>query len=37
VKKMYASAIKLSSRFTKDFSEFWTVDAKSIFMPGAKP
>jgi acetone carboxylase alpha subunit len=37
VKKMYASAIKLSSRFTKDFSDFWNVDARSIFMPGAKP
>ncbi|MER8657061.1 hydantoinase B/oxoprolinase family protein [Mesorhizobium sp. M0847] len=37
VKKMYASAIKLSSRFTRDFSDFWTVDARSIFMPGAKP
>ena len=36
VKKMYASAIKLSSRFTKDFSDFWNVDAKSIFIPGAK-
>ena len=31
VKKMYASAIKLSSRFTRDFSDFWNVDAKSIF------
>ncbi|TGR60396.1 5-oxoprolinase, partial [Mesorhizobium sp. M2D.F.Ca.ET.223.01.1.1] len=29
VKKMYASAIKLSSRFAKDFSTFWDVDAKS--------
>ncbi|MER8826786.1 hydantoinase B/oxoprolinase family protein [Mesorhizobium sp. M0938] len=37
VKKMYASAIKLSSRFTKDFSDFWHVDARSIFAPGAKP
>ena len=37
VKKMYASAIKLSSRFTKDFSDFWNVDARSIFTPGAKP
>ena len=37
VKKMYASAIKLSSRFTREFSDFWNVDAKSIFMPGAKP
>ncbi|RUY92530.1 5-oxoprolinase, partial [Mesorhizobium sp. M7A.F.Ca.CA.003.01.2.1] len=37
VKKMYASAIKLSSRFTKEFSDFWNVDAKSIFTPGAKP
>jgi len=31
VKKMYASAIKLSSRFTTDFSAFWDVDAKSVF------
>ena len=37
VTKMYASAIKLSSRFTREFSDFWNVDAKSIFMPGAKP
>jgi acetone carboxylase, alpha subunit len=37
VKKMYASAIKLSSRFTREFSDFWNVDARSIFMPGAKP
>ncbi|RUY87815.1 5-oxoprolinase, partial [Mesorhizobium sp. M7A.F.Ca.CA.001.10.2.1] len=37
VKKMYASAIKLSPRFTSEFSEFWNVDARSIFMPGAKP
>jgi len=37
VKKMYASAIKLSSRFSKDFSDFWNVDAKSIFIPGTKP
>ena len=33
---MYASAIKLSPRFTKDFSDFWNVDAKSIFMRGSK-
>ena len=25
---MYASAIKLSSRYTKGFSDFWNVDAK---------
>jgi acetone carboxylase alpha subunit len=31
VKKMYASAIKLSPRFTKDFSDFWKVDAKATF------
>jgi acetone carboxylase alpha subunit len=31
VKKMYASAIKLSPRFTRDFSTFWDVDAKSTF------
>ena len=34
---MYASAIKLSSRFTRDFSDFWNVDAKSVFAPGVKP
>jgi acetone carboxylase alpha subunit len=28
---MYASAIKLSPRFTKDFSDFWQVDAKAAF------
>jgi acetone carboxylase alpha subunit len=31
VKKMYASAIKLSPRFTKDFSDFWGVDGKTVF------
>ncbi|TIX37191.1 MAG: 5-oxoprolinase, partial [Mesorhizobium sp.] len=31
VKKMYASAIKLSARFTRDFSTFWDVDAQSTF------
>ena len=36
VKKMYASAIKLSPRFTKDFSDFWNVDAKSVFTPGGE-
>jgi acetone carboxylase alpha subunit len=28
---MYASAMKLSQRFTKDFSDFWNVDGKSAF------
>jgi acetone carboxylase alpha subunit len=31
VRKMYASAMKLSQRFTKDFSDFWNVDGKSAF------
>jgi acetone carboxylase alpha subunit len=31
VKKMYASAIRLSPRFTQDFSDFWNVDARSTF------
>ena len=37
VRKMYASAIKLSPRFTKDFSDFWNVDAKSVFAREVKP
>jgi acetone carboxylase alpha subunit len=31
VKKMYASAIRLSPRFTRDFSDFWGVDGKAAF------
>jgi acetone carboxylase alpha subunit len=31
VKKMYASAFRLSPRFARDFSAFWGVDAKSAF------
>ena len=31
VKKMYASAIRLSPRFARDFSDFWNVDARSTF------
>ena len=34
---MYASAIKLSPRFAKDFSDFWNVDAKSVFAREVKP
>jgi acetone carboxylase alpha subunit len=28
---MYASAIRLSARFAKDMSDFWDVDARSVF------
>jgi acetone carboxylase alpha subunit len=37
VKKMYASAMRLSPRFARHFGDFWDVDAKTVFAVEAKP
>ncbi len=31
VRNMYASAIRLSARFTRDMSDFWDIDARTVF------
>lgn len=36
VRKMYASAMKLSEKFTREFSEFWGVDGKAVFLGDVK-
>ena len=36
VRKMYASAMKLSAKFTREFNEFWGVDGETVFAKDAK-